>query len=83
MLDTGFKGVLYGLKVFRVSTNAGMTTTTSYIYDRSQAYMIAEKRPISVERFDMPVFDLKAASLTQRITATYLRTSAICKVTTS
>ena len=83
MLDKGFVGRLYGLNVIKVSTNAGMTATTSYVVDRSQAYAIAEKRPMTVERFDLPSYDMSAAAVTQRIAVKALRTSAIAKITTS
>lgn len=83
LLDTGYLGVIYGMKVVKVSTNAGMTTTSSYVFDNRHAYAIAEKRPITVENFDLPTFDLRAAIVTQRITVSALRSEAICKITTS
>lgn len=83
MLTKGFLGNIYGLNVFKVSTNAGMTTTSSYVFDKSHAYAIAEKRPVTVENFELPAFDMSAASITQRITVTALRTSAIAKITTT
>src|SRR3990167_10038232 len=33
MMTKGFLGNIFGLNVMKVSTNAGMTTTTSYVYD--------------------------------------------------
>ncbi len=83
MLKKGFVGNIYGLDVIRVSTNAGMTTTTSYVIDNTEAYAIAEKRPITVENFELPTFDMSGAAITQRITAKALRTSAIAKITTT
>jgi len=83
MLKRGFLGVIYGMNVIKVSTNAGMTTTTSYITDKQQAYVIAEKRPVMVENFDLPSNDMKAASITQRIKVRHLRANAIAKITTS
>lgn len=83
MISRGFIGTVYGLKVARVSTNAGMTTTTSYVLDRDYAYVIVEKRPITVENFDLPTYDLQGAVLTQRIAVKALRTNAIAKITTS
>ena len=82
MLAKGFVGVLYGLNVIRVSSNAGMTSAYAYVTDKSQAYAIAEKRPLAVERFSLPSYDLEAAALTHRIKVRYLRTSAIAKITT-
>jgi len=83
MLARGFLGNIYGLNVIRVSTNAGMTTTTSYVTDKQHSYMIAEKRPITMENFDLPSNDMSAAAITQRIKVRYLRSAAIAKITTS
>ena len=83
LLAQGFTGVLYGLSVIRVSTNAGMTTTSSYVTDRENAYVIAEKRPITIENFDLPSNDMSATAITQRIAVSSLRTSAIAKITSS
>jgi len=86
MLATGFKGVIYGLNVLRFSTNAAPSTTYSlygYVYDRTKAYAIAEKRPISIQNFDLPTYDMSGAVITQRIAVELLRSSAVCKITTS
>ena len=83
MLEKGFIGVIFGMNVVSVSTNAGMTITSSYIIDKDQAYAIAEKRPLTIEKFDLPSYDMKAASLTHRFTASALKTSAMAKITTS
>lgn len=83
MLQRGFVGTIYGMNVIRVSTNAGMTTTTSYVIDRQYAYVIAEKRPITVENFTLPLFDMSGAAITQRIWVEPLRTTAIARITTS
>jgi len=83
MLERGFLGVIYGMNVIRVSTNAGMTTTTSFVTDKDHAYVIAEKRPISVENFDLPSYDMSAAAVTQRLKVRQLRAPAIAKITTS
>ena len=76
-------GTIYGMKVWRVSTNAGMTTTSSYVIDRQWAFIMAEKRPLTVERFELPLFDMSGATVTHRFKAAALRTSAIAKITTS
>ena len=86
MLATGFIGRVYGLNVIRFSTNAAPSSTYSkyaYIYDKAQAYAIAEKRPVMIDRFDLPNCDMSAASVTQRIVAQILRSSAVAKITTS
>lgn len=83
VLRTGLKGVLYGARVHRVSTNAGMTTTSGYALDRRQAYAIAEKRTYTTEGFEVPTHDMSAAALSQRIAVVLLRSTAVCKITSS
>lgn len=83
ILRTGFKGVLYGARVHRVSTNAGMTATTAYGLDRRQAYAIVEKRSYTTEGFEVPTHDMSAAALSQRIAVALLRSAAVCKLTSS
>ena len=83
MLARGFLGTIYGLNVIRVSTNAGMTTTTAYVSDRREAYFIAEKRGVTVEDFRLPTFDMEGAVCTQRIAVKVRRSDAIAKITTS
>lgn len=79
----GFLGVIYAMRVYRISSNAGMTTTSSYVFDREQGYLIAEKRPVTVENFTLPLLDANGCVITQRIKARYVRADAIAKVTTS
>jgi len=86
MLQRGFLGNIYGLNVIKFSTNAAPSSTYSkyaYITDKMHAYMIAEKRPVTVANFEMPVYDMSAANITQRLIVNELRASAICKITTS
>jgi len=86
MLERGFLGTMYGLNVLKFSTNAAPSTTYSkyaYVTDKTQAYAIVEKRPVTVSNFDLPVYDMSAANITQRIVVGELRTKAICKITTS
>ena len=85
MLKRGFLGTIYGLNVIKFSTNAAPTTTYSkyaFITDRAHAYMLAEKRTITVENFEMPVYDMSASSVTWRFIAKELRDEAICKIHT-
>jgi len=86
MLARGFVGVIYGLNVIKFSTNAAPSTTYSkyaYVTDKMHAYVIAEKRPVTIENFEMPAFDMSAASVTQRIKVRHLRADAIAKITTA
>lgn len=83
---TGFKGVIYGMMVYRFSTNAAPSSTYSkyvYVYDKNQAYMIAEKRPVTLRNFKIETFDMEGAALTQRIIVELLRDSAVCRISTS
>lgn len=86
MMDTGFIGTIYGLDVMNFSTNAAPNSTYSkyaYVYDRDNAFVIAEKRPITVENFNLPTFDMSGAAVTQRIATTILRDNAIARISTS
>jgi len=83
ILRTGFVGTVYGMRVHKVSTNAGMTTTSSYVIDKNWAYDIVIKRPLTVEGFNLPAYDMEAASVTMRMAAKAIRTSAMCKITSS
>jgi len=86
MLRNGYVGRIYGLNVINFSTNAAPSTTYSkyaYVTDKNNAYAIAEKRPISVERFELPQYDQSAAAVTQRIKVSAIQTSAICAITSS
>ena len=86
MLQRGFLGTIYGLNVIKFSTNAAPSSTYSkyaYITDKMHAYVIAEKRPVTVANFEMPVYDMSAANITQRIKVRHLRANAIAKITTS
>jgi len=87
VMDTGtLKGSIYGMKVHRFSTNAAPSSTYAkyaYVIDRNFAYMMAEKRGITIENFDLPLYDMSAVAITQRIVVQSLRTQAICLITTS
>jgi len=86
MLETGFIGRIYGLNVLKFSTNAAPSTTYSkyaYVFDKSEAYYIVEKRPLTVEKFDLYSNDMSAAVLTQRIAVQIIRTQAVSKTTTT
>ena len=86
MLQRGFLGTIYGLNVIKFSTNAAPSATYSkyaYVTDKMHAYVIAEKRPVTVENFNLPIYDMSAASVTQRIAVSLLRDSAVCRISTS
>ncbi len=82
-LATGNIGNIYGMTVHRVSSNAGITATNAYIIDAMEAYAIVEKRPITVEGFDMPTHDMRGTIVTQRIAVELLKSAAVSKITTT
>lgn len=85
LMSRGFVGTIFGKNVSRFSTNAGANAvaTSSYMFDRSQAYGIAIARDITMENVTMPTFDMEGAVFTQRIDVKVLRTKSISKITTS
>jgi N4-gp56 family major capsid protein len=83
MLSRGFLGTIYGMNVIKVSSNAGMTATSAYVTDKENAYVMAIKRDVSIEGFDLPTFDMKGAVVSCRIKVRQLRAKAISKITTS
>ncbi len=86
MMQRGFLGTMYGLNVIKFSTNVAPSAIYSkyaYITDKQHAYAIAEKRTVTIRNFDLPVNDMSAANITQRITVRELEANAICKIITS
>jgi HK97 family phage major capsid protein len=86
MLDSGFVGRIMGMDVMRFSTNAAPSTTYSkymYVFDKNEAYYIVEKRPVSVEQFELTNNDMSAAVITQRIAVKLIRSNAVSRTTTS
>jgi HK97 family phage major capsid protein len=82
MLDTGYIGKLFGMNVHVISA-AIITSTNAYVIDKNHAFVIAEKRPVTIEQYDDATHDLSGVVVTQRIAVGYLRTSAIAKITSS
>lgn len=86
MMNRGFVGTIYGMKVAEFSTNAAPSTTYAkyaYVLDRTQAYGIGIKRDITVENFNLPSYDMEGASVTQRIDVKLLRAAAVSNITTT
>ncbi|MFA5133018.1 MAG: phage major capsid protein [Candidatus Paceibacterota bacterium] len=82
----GFLGTIYGLRLYRFSTNAAPSTTYSkyaFVFDRAHAYAIAEKRPVTLKKFSLETFDMEGAVLSQRIAVKLIRDYAVCTITTS
>ena len=85
MQERGTVGRLYGLQVVMVSTDGltGYTGTSAYVVDPDHAFVLAEKRPVTVEQYDDVIHDMRGAVITQRIAVAALRTNAIAKITTT
>lgn len=86
MFETGFIGRIFGMDVVRFSTNVAPSTTYAkyaYVIDKEHAFIIAEKRPVTIENYDDHIHDLSGAVVTQRIKVRQLRADAICKITTT
>jgi|TARA_R100001530_G_scaffold62534_3_gene45027 HK97 family phage major capsid protein len=86
MMSTGFIGTIYGMNVIRFSANAAPATTyttTAWVLDNRHAYVIAEKRAITVENFELPTFDMRGSAITHRFESAILRDNAVAKITTS
>ncbi len=85
MMQTGFIGTIFNMNVIRFSTNVGASAvaTTGFVIDREEAYIIAIKRDLTVENFDMPLYDMQGAAITNRIDIEVLRSGAISKITSS
>jgi N4-gp56 family major capsid protein len=82
MMTTGFIGTIFGMNV-HVESGQIMTTTSAYVIDKNNAFVIAEKRPVTIERYDDATHDLSGAVVTQRVSVKALRTAATCIITTS
>ncbi len=87
MMKTGFLGTIFGMNVVRFSRNATSAPSTKalycYVIDREWAYVVAYKRDITIENFDLPTFDMQGAAITMRLDVEYLRDYATCEITTT
>lgn len=83
VLNSSFVTSIYGMRVWKVSSNAGMTATSSYVIDRKHAYAITEKRALTVRDYDLATHDLRGVALTHRIAIALLRSTAVAKITSS
>lgn len=82
-VTSNFIGSIYGIPVYRVSSNAGMTTTSAYLIDRAHALVRVEKRVVTTKMYDLPTHDTQGVALTQRVAFATLRSTAIAELTTS
>lgn len=72
---------VFKMQLHQVSGNL-MTSAYAYIIDRNEAITLAEKRPITMEKYNDTVHDMSGVTVTQRIKARYLQANAIAKITT-
>jgi hypothetical protein len=73
-------GRLWGMNVL-VSNN--VTATYAYVIDRNHAFVIVEKRPVTIERYMDAARDSGFAVVTQRVAAQYLRPGAVARIVTT
>ena len=83
---TGFVGKIFGLNVVRFDATTAPTAAYDqrvYVFDSRNAYVIAEKRPVSVQGWDDFVHDVSGASVTQRIAVALIRSNSVALITTT
>jgi HK97 family phage major capsid protein len=73
-------GKIFGMSVL-VSNN--VSAKLAYVIDASHAFVLAEKRPLTVERYADYARDTGFVVVTQRIAASYLRANAVSEITTT
>ena len=73
-------GKIFGMKVL-VSNN--ISAKLAYVINASHAFVLAEKRPLTVERYADYARDTGFVVVTQRISASYLRANAVSEITTT
>ena len=73
-------GQIFGMKVM---VTTAVSAKLAYIIDADYAFLIAEKRPITIERYFDAARDTSFAVVTQRIAMRYLRAEAVSEITTT
>jgi len=73
-------GTIYGMKVI-VSNN--VSSVLAYVIDARHAFAIAEKRPITIERYSDYARDTGYVVVTQRIAVNAWRNNAVSEITTT
>ena len=73
-------GTIFGMKVI-VSNN--VTATLAYVIDANHAFIIGEKRPLTIERYTDYARDSGFVVVTQRVAHVYLRANAVSEITTT
>ena len=73
-------GTIFGMKVI-VSNN--VTATLAYVIDANHAFIIGEKRPLTIERYTDYARDSGFVVVTQRVAHAYLRANSVSEITTT
>jgi len=73
-------GRIFGMQVL-VSNN--VSSVLAYVLDASHAFVIAEKRPLTVERYSDAARDTGFVVVTQRFATAALRNNAVSEITTT
>ena len=73
-------GNIWGMNVI-VSNN--VSAKYAYVLDRSYAFLIVEKRPVTIEKYFDAARDVNFAVVTQRVAAKYYRAGAVARIITT
>jgi len=73
-------GRIWGMNVI-VSHN--VSAKYAYVIDRDNAFVVVEKRPVTIEKYFDAARDSSFAVVTQRVAASYLRPGAIARIVTT
>jgi HK97 family phage major capsid protein len=73
-------GTIFGMKVI-VSNN--ISAKLAYIIDAKHAFILADKRPLTIERYNDYARDSSYVVITQRFAAQYLRAESVSEITTT
>lgn len=73
-------GTIFGMKVW-VSNN--VSAKLAYVIDRNHAFVIGDKRPLTIEKYEDYARDTGFIAATQRFAAIYLRAKAVSEITTA
>jgi len=73
-------GVVYGMNVL-VSNN--VSAKLAYVIDKAHGFVIAEKRPLTIERYSDFARDSGFVVASQRVAVSYLRSKAVSEITTA
>lgn len=79
-LANGFQGRIYGLDVV---FSHNVDNQSAYVIDPDHAFMLVEKRPITMETYRDAARGSTIVVVTQRIAARRIREEAVSKITTS